>query len=86
MRKRINRNAVCSSENYSASKAAHLSMLKERHDHFCGLMISGELALDVPTVENGKFQPKFKTIRIFGKEMRLSIEEFNTYYLRAKLK
>ena len=86
MRKRFNRNAVCSSMNYSASKAAHLSMLKEKHDHFCGLMISGELALDVPTVENGKFQPKFKTIKIFGKEMRLTVEEYNTHYLNANLK
>ena len=86
MRKRFNRGAICSSENYKASKAAHLSMLKESHDHFCGLMVSGELALDVPTVENGEFQPKFKTIRIFGKEMRLTIEEYNTHYLKAELK
>lgn len=86
MRKRFNRNAVCSSVNYTASKHAHLDMLKEKHDHFCGLMISGELALDVPTVENGKFQPKFKTIRIFGKEMRLTVEEYNTHYLKAELK
>ena len=83
MRKRINRNAVCSSENYSASRHAHLELLKEKHDHFCGLMISGELVLDVPTVENGKFQPKFKTIKIFGKEMRLTIEEFNTHYAKC---
>ena len=46
-------------------------------------MVSGEIALDVPTVENGKFQPKFKTIRIFGKEMRLSIEEYNTHYTKC---
>ena len=83
MRKRFNRNAVCSSENYSASRHAHLELLKEKHDHFCGFMVSGEIALDVPTVENGKFQPKFKTIRIFGKEMKLSIEEFNTHYAKC---
>ena len=84
MRKRINRNAVCSSENYSASKKAHLDFLREKHDHFCGLMISGEIKFDVPTVDsNGKFQPKFKTIKIFGKEMRLSIEEFNTHYTKC---
>ena len=83
MRKRINRGAVCSSENYSASRKAHMDFLKEKHDHFCGFMVSGEIALDVPAVENGKFQPKFKTIKIFGKEMRLTIEEFNTHYAKC---
>ena len=83
MRRRINRGAVCSSENYSASKKAHLDFLREKHDHFCGFMVSGEIALDVPAVENGKFQPKFKTIKIFGKEMRLTIEEFNTHYAKC---
>ena len=86
MRKRFNRNAVCSSENYTASKAAHQSMLKERHDHFCGLMVSGEITFDVPKVTSkGGFEPKFKTVRIFGKEMKLSIEEYNTFYVKAKL-
>ena len=83
MRQRFNRNAVCSSENYSASRKAHLSFLKEKHDHFCGLMVSGEIALDVPSVSDGKFQPKFKTIRIFGKEMKLTIEEYNTHYAKC---
>ena len=40
----------------------------------------------MPTIKDGKFQPKFKTIRIFGKEMRLTIEEYNTHYVNAKLK
>lgn len=83
MRKRFNRNAVCSSENYSASRHAHLELLKEKHDHFSFIAVNGEIALDVPAVENGKFQSKFKTIRIFGKEMRLSIEEFNTHYAKC---
>lgn len=84
MRKRFNRNAVCSSENYTASKHAHLEMLKEKHNHFCGLMISGEIQLDVPKVTSrGIFEPKFKTIRILGKEMRLTIEEYNTHYTKC---
>ena len=83
MRKRFNRSAICSSENYKASKAAHLSMLKERHDHFCGLMVSGEISIDMPTVKDGKFQPKFRTITIFGKEMRITAEEFNTHYIKC---
>ena len=87
MRKRFNRNAICSSENYKVSRDVHQQMLREKHGHFCGLMVSGELKIDVPIVDsNGKFQPKFKTIKIFGKEMRLTIEEYNTHYLKAELK
>ena len=32
MRKRFNRMAVASSENYSASRRAHINMLKENHE------------------------------------------------------
>ena len=85
MRQRFNRQAICSSDNYRASKKAHLDFLNEQHEHFSFLSVSGEITLDVPTINNGKFQPKFKTIRIFGKEMRLTIEEYNTHYLNAKL-
>ena len=86
MRKRFNRNAVCSSENYAASRKAHLDLLSEKHEHFSFLQVSGEIAFDMPSVCDGKFQPKFKTIRIFGKEMKLTIEEYNTHYLKAELK
>ena len=85
MRPRFNRQAICSSNNYKASKKAHLDFLREQHDHFSFLAVSGEIALDVPTIKNGEIQPKFKTIRIFGKEMKLTIEEYNTYYLHCKL-
>ena len=85
MRKRINRNAVCSSDNYSASRKAHLDFLKERHDHFCGMMVSGELQIDVPIVDSeDKFQPKFKTLRIWGKDIRVTIEEYNTFMATCK--
>ena len=32
MRKRINREAICSSENYRASRIAHQEYLKEQHE------------------------------------------------------
>lgn len=86
MRPRFNRQAICSSDNYRASKRAHLDFLKEQHDHFSFLSVSGEIALDVPTISKGKIQPRFKTIKIFGKEMRLTIEEYNTHYVNANLK
>ena len=85
MRKRINRNAVCSSENYTASKHAHFDMLKEKHSHFCGFMISGELKIDVPKVTlDGKIESKFKTLRIWGKDIRVTIEEYNTFMATCK--
>lgn len=78
-RKRINRAAVCSSENYSTSKRIHLSMLEEKHSHFKSMTINGEIAIDVPVLKGDVVTPKFKTIRVFGKNMRVSIEEYNTY-------
>lgn len=79
MRKRINRAAVCSSENYSTSKKIHLSMLEEKHSHFKSMTINGEIAIDVPILKGKMVTPKFKTIRVFGKNMRVSIGEYNTH-------
>lgn len=79
MRKRINRAAVCSSENYSISKKLHLRMLEERHSHFKSMTVNGEIAIDVPVLKGEMITPKFKTIRVFGKNMRVSIGEYNTY-------
>ena len=80
MRKRVNRAAVCSSENYSTSRKLHLNMLEEKHSHFKSMTVNGEIAIDVPVLKGEMITPKFKTIRVFGKNMRVSIEEYNTYY------
>lgn len=85
MRNKFNRQAICNSGNYRASRKAHLDFLQERHEHFCNLMVSGEIKLDVPVIKNGTIEPKFKTVTIWGKQMRLSIEEYNTHYLKANL-
>lgn len=79
MRKRINRAAVCSSDNYSASKRVHQMYLRERHVHFNEMVVNGEIAFDQPIFNEGKFTQKFKTIRVFGKEMRITIEEFREH-------
>lgn len=78
-RKRINRAAVCSSENYSTSKRIHLSMLEEKHSHFKNITVNGEIAIDVPVLKGEMITPKLKTIRVFDKNMRVSIEEYNTH-------
>ena len=88
MRRRFNRSAICSvdgnSGSYETSRKAHKSMLQERHTHFCGLVVSGELQIDVPKLENGVVQPKFKTLRIWGKDIRVTVEEYNTFMATCK--
>ena len=79
MRKRIDRRAICSSDNYKASRKAHLEYLKERHSHFCGIAVSGNISIDIPEVKNSRITSRFKSIRIFGKEMTLTVEEYNTH-------
>lgn len=79
MRKRINRAAVCSSDNYSVSKRVHQMYLRERHAHFNEMIVNGEIAFDQPIFKDGNFTQKFKTIRVFGKEMRITIEEFREH-------
>lgn len=78
-RKRFNRRAICSSNNYESTHKAHLEYLKEKHSHFSGIAISGEIAIDIPVIKGNSITPKFKTIRVFGKEMKVTIEECNTY-------
>lgn len=79
MKQKINRNAVCSSDNYEASKRVHLNMLEERHSHFNNMVISGEISIDVPIFKDNAVTPKFKTIRIFGRNIKVSIEEYNIH-------
>lgn len=85
MRKRINRAAVCSSENYSTSKRLHPSMFEEKHSHFKSMTVNGEIAIDAPVLKGERITPKFKTIRVFGKNMRVSIEEYNTHCKKLDL-
>lgn len=71
MRKRIDRRAVCSSDNYEVTHKAHLEYLKEQHSNFTGIAVSGKI--EAITV------PRFKNIRIFGKVMKITLEEYNKY-------
>lgn len=79
MRKRINRAALCSSNNYYESRKLHKEFLKERHSHFNEIKVSGEISIDVPVAKHGDFTPKYRTIKVFGKEMTISIEEYNIH-------
>lgn len=79
MRKRINRNAVASSDNYRLSRKLHMEMLEEKHTHFSGIAVSGEISIDQPILRNGKVLQQYKTIKVFGKNMRVTIEEYNAH-------
>ena len=79
MRKRFKRSAICSSDNYRVSRKAHIEYLKEKHLSFCGIAVSGKIAANTPVVNETAFTPKYKTIRVFGKEMVLTIEEYNLH-------
>ena len=50
-------------------------MLEEKHSHFKSITVNGEIAIDVPVLKGDVVTPKFKTIRVFGKNMKVSIEE-----------
>lgn len=67
MRKRINTNAICSSDNYMASKKAHQNMLREKHKDFSFMSTQ---------ISSTPYIPKYKTIRVFGKEIIVTREEY----------
>ena len=67
MRKRINTNAICSSDNYMASKKAHQNMLREKHKDFSFMSTQ---------ISSTPYISKYKTIRVFGKEMIVTREEY----------
>lgn len=73
MRKRINRAAICSSENYRASKRAHKVFLEESHRNFNLLAISekincGSIPHDHP--------PKWVVIKVWGKLIQITYSEY----------
>lgn len=69
MRKRFNPNALCSSDNYKASKKAHKAFISERHSHFTGIAVSGKITI----------RQDSKVIRVFGKNLRITIDEYNEH-------
>lgn len=77
MRKRINKNAVCSSENYSASKRVHQEYLKESHSSFCALKVSDSEPLSQDRLLFR--QHRMVTIRVFGKPLQVTEKEYTTH-------
>lgn len=68
-------NRICSSDNYELSRKIHFRELTKSHEHFCALMISGELSFDIPKPDNSGF----RNYTIKGKQMLLTVEEYSWY-------
>lgn len=79
MRKRFNPNAVCSSENYAASKRAHRAMLEEAHASFSEPVCSGKDKSEELAAKVKLFRAvSLVTISVFGKPLRITREEFKS--------
>lgn len=89
MRKRFNPCAICSSENYIASKKAHRAMLREAHKSFNvslfsvaepveneGLSIKRQIALDKMPVK----------VKVLGRLITITKKEFNEVFAPAGFK
>lgn len=79
-RKRFNRRAICSSDNYELTHRAHLDYLKECHNSFAGIYFSEIQKSSTEDSSTEKFTPKYKTIHIFGKPMTVTIEKYNKFF------
>ena len=67
MRKRINRKALCSSENYRASRIAHQEYLKEQHE-------INKTAISMIAVSELRTEPLPDTLvfcMVFGKKTKM---------------
>ena len=76
MKKRVNKNAVCSSDNYRASKKLHIDMLKEKHNTF----VPVEDSLDSVKGTNPlKLSVVMVSISIFGKKITITKDEYDEH-------
>lgn len=82
MRKRINAGAICSSDNYRASKLAHKAMLERNHQAFTAMVVSGEIKIaDVPLSDKERVHPRAIKVKIFGREKVFSWDEYQSHIL-----
>lgn len=68
MRKRINRSCLASSENYEASKKAHVDYLKEQHE---------KNVKEIEIISTSVIIKKQKYICVFGKLVPVTDEEIS---------
>ena len=80
MRKRINKRAICSSNHYKESKLLHMEMLIDNHCAF-GNISKAEVTLKAEELASlGSYKPQYVTVKVMGREKRVSIEIYEKYY------
>lgn len=88
MRKRINPNAVCSSENYSASKRVYINKIKRDHEAFSLMALSKireekeeELTFERRmALQKMKERDSYVYVKCFGKATKITKERYEKYY------
>ncbi len=87
MRRRINKNAVCSSENYSASKRVHQSALQEAHSSFSLMAVSSKVAEEDKITLGKQFlrAAQLVTINVFGKPLKITKSEYDKHCTDFKM-
>lgn len=76
MRQRFNRNAVCSSQNYKGSKAAHQEMLSEKHSTFVPVENSSDSVKDFNPF---KMSVVMVAVSVFGKKIVITKDEYDEH-------
>lgn len=85
MRKRINKAAICSSENYEVSRRLHLESIIDNHNTFTGMVVARD-AKDYNGINYKAFSPEYVTIKVFGKPMKVTKDEYNKRYAHLGFK
>ena len=85
MRKRINKAAICSSENYEASRKLHIETLINNHQSFSGMAVS-RTANDYNGINFHRDSGNYVTVKVFGKPIRITKEEYNEHYAHLGFK
>lgn len=87
MRRRINKAAICSSENYSASRRVHQSALIEAHTSFDMMAVSGKVAKEDKLTLGKQFlrAAQLVTIKVFGKPLKVTKAEYEAHCQGFKL-
>ena len=80
MRKRINKRAICSSENYKESKLLHMEMLIDNHCTFGNISKSEMTVKAEELTALSNYKPQYVTVKVMGREQKVSIETYEKYY------
>lgn len=83
MEKKNNHSALYFNNNKASQDL--LNLLDERNSHFHNITVDGEINIDIPVIDGDNVTSTFKTIKISGKKMKVSVEEHKIHYATFKL-